>query len=359
MTNRRWLSVAWVASLVFAMSACAPTRVMPDDAEIVETSVGDSIGSGATDGRGRFREIYCAVNEDHGAELPDYRPCDEALLRLEPEPPATGRPVRLATGTPHIHFFMVMGLGAECIMGIIGSNKTTADHLRGLGHSLTPVPVEGLASSERNAEIIRDTVLETLAESGDDFVVLMGYSKGTPDILTALVNYPELAERVSAVVTAAGAVGGSPLADDATQSQANLMAKIPGSGCDESDGGGVESLRTDVRRAWLAENELPSSVEYFSLIAAPDPENVSYILKSGYDKLGEFSYRNDSQLLYHDQIIPGSTVLGFLNADHWAIAVPIDRHHRIAGEILVNKNEFPREVLIEAIAIQLEESLGK
>jgi hypothetical protein len=67
-------------------------------------------------------------------------------------------------------------------------------------------------------------------------------------------------------VSAAGAVGGSPLADDAEQSQANLLAKLPGSGCDISDEGAVESLRTGVRQAWLAENELPSSIQYLSLI---------------------------------------------------------------------------------------------
>jgi hypothetical protein len=330
---------------------------MPDDAEIVQTAVGPSALAGVTDGRARFREIYCAVNEHRGDKLPDFRPCDDVLMRFDPEPPPTGRPVRLVADSPHMHFFMALGLGANCVMGLVGSEGTVASHFAMLGHSVTQLPVEGLASSAHNAKIIRDTVLETLGDTDDEIVVLVGYSKGTPDILTALVDYPELAGRVSAVVTVAGAVGGSLLADDATQSQANLMARVPGSGCEVSDEGAVESLRTDVRRAWLAANKLPSSVQYFSLITTPNPEYVSQILKSGYDKLGKVSYRNDSQVLYSDQIIPGSTVLGFLNADHWAIAVPIDRNHPIAGELLVNRNEFPREVLGEAIVIQLHETL--
>jgi hypothetical protein len=239
---------------------------MPDDAETVEIALGASGGLGAKDGRARFREIYCAVNTDHGEELPDYRSCDEALMRLDPEPPPTGRPVRLNADKRPMHFFMVLGLGADCIMGLIGDKGAGAVQLEALGHEVTWVPVEGLASSDRNTRIIRGTVMNTLAGSDQVIAVLMGYSKGAPDILTAIVNYPELAERVSAVVSAAGAVGGSPLADDAEQSQANLLAKLPGSGCDISDEGAVESLRTGVRQAWLAENELPSSIQYLSLI---------------------------------------------------------------------------------------------
>ena len=58
------------------------------------------------------------------------------------------------------------------------------------------------------------------AEDGPPRVVLVGYSKGAPDILEAIVNYPEIRPRVAAVVSAAGAVGGSPLANDAEQYQA-------------------------------------------------------------------------------------------------------------------------------------------
>ena len=52
--------------------------------------------------------------------------------------------------------------------------------------------------------------------ASDERLVLIGYSKGAPDILGGLVTYPELAQRVAAVVSVAGSVNGSPPANDAS-----------------------------------------------------------------------------------------------------------------------------------------------
>jgi hypothetical protein len=41
-------------------------------------------------------------------------------------------------------------------------------------------------------------------------LILLGYSKGTTDILHFLVAYPDLALRIEAVLSVAGAVNGSP-----------------------------------------------------------------------------------------------------------------------------------------------------
>ena len=58
-----------------------------------------------------------------------------------------------------------------------------------------------------------------------------------------------------------------------------------------------------------------------------------------------------------DQIIPGSTLLGFLNADHWAIAVPVNRSHPVISRRLVDKNDYPREALLEAVLRFIEDDL--
>jgi hypothetical protein len=66
----------------------------------------------------------------------------------------------------------------------------------------------------------------------------------------------------------------------------------------------------------------------------------------------------DSQVIYSDQIIPGSTLLGFLNCDHWAIAVPVNRSHPVISRSLVDKNDYPREGMLEAVLRFIEEDLA-
>jgi hypothetical protein len=67
--------------------------------------------------------------------------------------------------------------------------------------------------------------------------------------------------------------------------------------------------------------------------------------------------RNDSQLVFYDQVIPGSTILGFFNADHWAMSVPIARQHEVSQAIFADQNDFPRESALEAILRFIEEDL--
>ncbi len=55
---------------------------------------------------------------------------------------------------------------------------------------------------------------------------------------------------------------------------------------------------------------------------------------------------------------PGSTLIGFLNADHWAIAVPVSRSHPVISRSLVNRNDYPREALLEAVLRFIEEDLS-
>ena len=112
------------------------------------------------------------------------------------------------------------------------------------------------------------------------------------------------------MVSAAGAIGGSALANDAEQYQADLLRHFPGATCGSGDGGGVDSLRPATRQAWLASNPLPREVRYYSLVTFPRPERISSILTSSYDKLARIDARNDSQVIFYDQVIPGSTLVG-------------------------------------------------
>jgi hypothetical protein len=50
--------------------------------------------------------------------------------------------------------------------------------------------------------------------------------------------------------------------------------------------------------------------------------------------------------------------IGYLDADHWAIAVPIGRTHTIISTLFVTQNAYPREALPEALLRFVEEDLA-
>lgn len=314
--------------------------------------------AGVEDQRGRFREIFCAVTSTYGEQFPDHRPCDEALTRLELEPPPTGRPVDLGPDEGEVTLVGVLGLGGSCVSNFVAPAVTLPQEVARNGFKLTQIRVNGLASSEENAETLRDALLTREDLQGRGGIILMGYSKGAVDILEALVAYPEARANVRAVVSVAGAIGGSPLADATPSWLIRAFRLAPGSDCDGGDMKALDSLKPARRKRWLAENPLPESIPYYSLVTFPKPERISNGVESEYRKLSLVDPRNDSQLLFYDQIIPGSRLLGFVNADHLAVAVPIARSHPWIAELGADQNDFPREVLIESIARHVQEDLA-
>lgn len=310
--------------------------------------------AGIEDGRGRFREIYCAVQRDHGAALPYDRPCDEVIQRLEGEPAPTGKPVALDRAGLELRYFLVAGLYSDCIEASKAFSYARA-HLRRLGYRVDDLAVSGWSSCAHNAKMIREALAAADFARGER-AVLIGYSKGVPDILQALVEYPEIAGRVAAVVSVAGAVGGTPLTESMGELQKKIMRDNPIVACPPGVGDPMASLQRSTRQRWLSQNRLPPSVKYFSLVTFAGREDISAVLQVNYDRLAQVDPRNDSQLIFYDQIIPGSTLLGYVRADHWAVAMPFSQD-RVAP-VLIDRNEFPREVLLESIVRFVEERLG-
>ena len=120
-------------------------------------------------------------------------------------------------------------------------------------------------------------------------------------------------------------------------------------GREMGDDGALDSLRTGVRQNWLAQHPLPDTIHSYSMVALPQAGMVSAILQPGYDQLAAIHPLNDSNVLFYDEIIPGSTLLGYANADHWAIALPVAQSSPTLGATVVNENLYPREVLWQAM----------
>jgi len=354
----RRIVALWIAGASLSLGACASGPLAPYSTDTPPLMLAPAAQAGVVDGRGRFREIYCAVLEAHGHELPDYRPCDEALTRVGDEPAAQGRAVDLGPSSRHLVALLVPGIGWDCVEDWLEAPGSAANHVAHFGYELSQIHVDALSGTRHNAREIRDALLAMPEPEGAPRLVLVGYSKGTPDILEAVVSYPEIRSRIAAVVSIAGAVGGSPIADDSKQSEAALMRHFPGATCTPGDGEGVASLGTVTRRAWLAANSLPADLRYYSLATFPQPDRISRVLKSSYRKLAAIDARNDGQLLFYDQLIPGSRLMGYLNSDHWAVVLPIARSHETVGKLFVTQNAYPREALLEAVLRFVEEDLA-
>ncbi|MGB5292398.1 MAG: hypothetical protein WBN41_13230 [Lysobacterales bacterium] len=345
--------------ILLVLTSCASKPLNPWTTDSPPLALVPVADAGVDDQRGRFREIYCEVLESRGKDWPDYRPCDEALTRVAGEPAGSGKPVNLGVSEQKVLALIVPGVGWECIEEWLEIDDSVDDLLKSFGFQAELLRVDGLSGTEKNALQVRNAVIDLPAEFDDIPILLIGYSKGAPDILQAVVDYPELKKRVVAVISVSGAIGGSPLANDADQKDINIIRRFPGAECSEGDGGAVASLRPGVRRSWLANNPLPNDVAYYSLVTYPEPDRISSVLGTTYRKLSQVDARNDSQLIYYDQVIPGSTLMGFLNADHWAVAVPIARSHSFIGSTFVDKNDYPREALVEAVIRFVSEDLKR
>jgi len=313
--------------------------------------------SDVVDGRARFRDMYCTFERVYGRSIPFNRPCAEALMTLDDEPASEDAFVDLSTPVTTRRVLIAPGLWAECFAGVLDPFQPAVERLRARGYGIERLPVGGRFSSVQNARVIRDYVRE-MDLGRDERIVFVGYSKGTPDVLEALVTYPELQERTAAVVSIAGVVSGTPLADGATSLSKWALGSFPRRACQPGDGSEIESLSRDTRLRWLARSVLPESVAYYSVVALPEPGNVSLALGLSYGYLATVDPRNDGQVIFSDAVIPGSTLLAYVNADHWAVALrfPTTFTWSLTG---ADRNNFPQELLLEVVLRYVEESLGR
>lgn len=342
---------------LLALGACATKPLLPFNVETppaILTAVG--VGTGIDDQRGRFRQIVCAIDDDRGRQLPDYRPCNDILWRLHDEPRGSRDPVHLGPPRLALRIVFVGGLVSECVSGFVSLLPSAFKHLNELGYPIEELPVPGLASTTYNGRLIARHVLAMKLKENEK-LVLVGHSKGAADILDALAGSPSATRRVAAVVSIAGAINGSPLIKTAPRQLLATLREIPVEGCRIGDGEGVDSLQRDRRLRWMAENRLPESVRYYSLAAFAERGGISLAMRADYDRLSQIDPRNDGQLLYYDQVIPRSVLLGYANADHWAVSMPINRIYPILSQAFADRGAFPREVLLEAIIRHVEEDL--
>jgi hypothetical protein len=349
---RGWRMTA-SALLAVSITACTPPLTKyRTDVPALELSV---LGQPpASDGRVRFREIYCGVLAAEPS--PNTTTCDDALVRLSDEPPARSTPAPLPGYDPTMHILFVGGAFGECFRDVATPFPADFAKLSGLGYQIRLVNVDGRSSSTRNAGQIADAVRDEQVGPGEK-LVLMGYSKGTPDILEFLVRNPELATRVDAVVSFSGAVNGSPLGD-AYAGLYDMVAGIDLKMCGPGDHGVLDSLRVKVRTQWLARHRLPANVRYFSVGSISVPDQTARLMFMTKSDLDRAEALNDGQTIFYDQLLPGSVLLGYAHGDHWAVVLPLQEKWPYWGGNSA-KTHYPRDLLLEAVVLYVGETLSQ
>jgi len=283
--------------------------------------------------------------------------CDRWLWRLSDEPAGDADRFVPLANPEHLEVVLVTGAFSECVGEASRPFASAAARLRAAGAKVRTIVVGGRSGTSHNARQIAETLAASPID-GERKMILIGYSKGGLDILRFLVDFPELAARVDAVVGVASPVFGTPLADLGEPAYAALVAKLPYEKCPPGDGEVMASLRPDEASGWLVANPLPAGVRFYSLAALTPREHIARALVPFWKHLGGTDVRNDGQVVATDAVIPGSTLLGYANADHWGVAQTIETGH----PVLAARQDpalFPLEQLFVAMVAFIADDLAQ
>lgn len=215
-------------------------------------------------------------------------------------------------------------------------------------------------------------------------LLLMGYSKGAPDISEFLVARPDLAPRVRAVVSWAGANGGSPLANDMyakvkdlsdPEIADNLLEHVGAltrrfvpfgavkrldRRLDEYDvKGALYSLTTEYREQFNAQNAATLDAYgiptlYFT--GATTAREVAYFNLSGELELDQYDPLNDMQLTQREATPPvrGKAHGAMFHANHWDLSYDTWPWYETGGSLEL-REPFARYPAMAAIVLLLAE----
>jgi hypothetical protein len=309
------------------------------------------------DERTRFREIFCGLITENSEAQKRQIKCEDYLWRLIDEQQNDGSNQRLPMHDASLRFILVTGAFAECFPKMGKPYQDATVRLEKFGYRIDTIVVSGRSSSSYNAAMIAKTV-SGLELKATERLILLGYSKGATDILHFLVDYPEIAKKVTAVLSVAGVINGTPLADKFAESYGRWFKKSPIKTCEPGDGGVLESIKRSAQFSWLADNPLPQNLQYYSIVAFTNRENIQPGLLLTYDLLRNIDPRNDGQILFYDQVIPGASLLGYINLDHWAIALPVKESTASVGWAAASNHPHVRALLFEAMILFLVEKIG-
>jgi dienelactone hydrolase len=287
-----------------------------------------------------FGDIFCSVLKQNNPGGGEWGPCSRYIDSPGKED------LKLAPVLTKYRVLIVPGILSSCLAEspAFQEGQDALKKQYGLDVSLLQVPND---SSESNAKMIAAYLRDHRAEDGKKYI-LVGYSKGGPDIQVTLAQEADVVNQVAAFVTVAGASGGSPIADLLPQVTEKYMKTVPLKSCQGDLSTGFRSLKRETRQAFLAAHPLPT-VPTYSLIAKADQSTTSKALLETWRALLSYGTDEDGQLLKDDAIVPGAKFLGAALADHFAVALPFDKSADSAIRSGMDKSSYPRAALLESL----------
>lgn len=208
-------------------------------------------------------------------------------------------------------------------------------------------------------------------------IVLIGYSKGAPDIYQLLVQRPDLKDRIRCIFNWGGAIGGSYLADDIFGSIKDLdlpkvekalaaFLSVISPAIDVSSGTlrrideynikeAVYDLTTTAREKFLAENKAflkALEIPIFNITGSTTAMEVPYFQIQGVMALNRYDSNNDMQLTQSEAKlkVPMATDLAMIRAHHWNMSYdPFPKLMRFGSPHL--DHPFPKEAAATAMIL--------
>lgn len=326
---------------------------MPTDSYVEGATRHIELQGRVTDESVPFFNRYCWMLMQAGTARTAAN-CDDYLYPPRSTGAPQGSPAAPAP-PPNTVLVFVTGIFGECVKDLATPFSDSYAELLAKGYKAVWVPpVEGRSSSGKNAAIL-DQYLSPRVSAGDRLIVV-GYSKGTSDLMYALDEFRDHAwvRQTVAFVSIEGVVMGSPVADSAKSLYDDLLARTPFKPCAPGDGKAVDSLTTLERQEWLEKHALPNHIQLFSVAAVAQPDKVNPWLQGSYDYLTDYTLLNDGQVRVTDAVLPNSRYLGTLKGDHWSVALPFNTSPKALALPLAVNNAYPRQVLIAAILAEVE-----
>ena len=341
-------------------AACAPAALLTCRPEQPPTVTLPATLAGITDERAAFAalfdaELRVAGDTGRGPWLHGGRP-NQAPSAVAAAFPARARETSV---------LVIGGLFGDCLGplavpfgdGVIRASGVGLDEgyrqYADLGlRSIRFVAVPGRASAEANGRLVAEAIRTEAMRQDVRRIVVVGYSKGVVDTLHALAMLQRdgsVPSKLTALVSVAGAVMGTPLADFYQPAYDAISPWVTPFECTPSQGGDMDSLTRRARIAWLVANPPPAGLAYYSIVAHAPLEEMAPPLRVTARQLAGIDPRTDGQLIAADAVLPGSTLLAEARAAHWDVAIPRDRDPNPLLRVSTSGRSFPREALFRAI----------